>query len=145
MGDNFPIVDIKAYNTDRKESQFIQINKKFDKIGGDKKGTEETIKKAKFNFLFDLKSSIAKSATDAEHNGVRNAIRGDKNTVPEQYRPIFEKLSNKWRLTFKDEKTIVPTELRKKLKEILDFDHAGSTEMLAEAQIFLWRNIHKGI
>ena len=44
--DNYPIVDLKAYNTDRKEAQFLQINQIFDKITGDKKATEETIKKA---------------------------------------------------------------------------------------------------
>ena len=95
-GDNFPIVDLKAYNTVGKEEQFIQISQKIDKCTGDKKATEETIKKAEFIIMLDLKTLLAKSATDAELNWVRDAIRREEmKTAPEQYRPIFEKLSNK--------------------------------------------------
>ena len=50
-GDNFPIVDLKSYNTDGKEIQFIHINQVFEK-----KNTEATIKKAEFNFMLDLKT-----------------------------------------------------------------------------------------
>ena len=85
-GDNFPIVDLKTYNTEAKEAQFIQRNQVLDKITGDKKTTEETIKKAEFNFMLDLKTLIAKSATDGELNRVRDAMRrGEKNMAPEQY------------------------------------------------------------
>ena len=42
-GDNFPIVDLKAYNTEGKEAQFIQINQVIEKIPGNQKNTEETI------------------------------------------------------------------------------------------------------
>ena len=42
-GDNFPIVDLKAFNTEGKEAQFIQINQVIGKITGNKKLTEETI------------------------------------------------------------------------------------------------------
>ena len=41
---------------------------------GDKKATEE-IKKAVFDFMLDSKTLIAKSATDAEINRVRDAMR----------------------------------------------------------------------
>ena len=100
-GDNFPIVDLKAYNTEGREAQFIQINQVIDKMTGDKKATEDAIKKAEFNFMLDLKTLIAKSNTDAELNRVRDAMRrAEKNTAPESYRTVFEKLSNKWGLTF---------------------------------------------
>ena len=95
-GDNFPIVDLKAYNTEGKEAQFIQINQIIEKATGNQKNTEETIKKADFNFMLDLKTLIAKSSTDAELNRVRDAMRrGEKNTAPEHYRANFEKLNNK--------------------------------------------------
>ena len=42
-GDNFPIVDLKAFNTEGKEAQFIQINQVIGKIARNKKLTEETI------------------------------------------------------------------------------------------------------
>ena len=45
-GDNFPIVDLKAYNTEGKEAQFIQINQVLEKVTGNQKNTKETIKKA---------------------------------------------------------------------------------------------------
>ena len=104
-GDNFPIVDLKAFNTEGKgkEAQFIQI----------KKVTEETIKKAEFNFMLDLKTLIATSTTDAELNKVRSALRrNEKNTAPGACRTTVEKMSIKWVLTFKDDRIIVPNDLR---------------------------------
>ena len=87
--------------------------------------------------MLDLKTLIAKSNTDAELNRVRDAMRqADKNTAPESYRTVFEKLSNKWKLTFNEDRIIIPTELRKKLLDTLHFGHAGSTKMLAESKIF---------
>ena len=89
--------------------------------------------------MLDLKTLIAKSSTDAELNRVRDAMRrGDKNTAPDQYRTIFEKLNNKWGLTINDDRIVVPTELRKKLLDTLHFGHSGATKMRAEAKIFLW-------
>ena len=89
-GDNFPIVDLKAYNTEGKEGQFIQINQVIEKVIGNKKYTEETIKKAEFNFMLDLKTLIAKSSTDAELDRVRHAMRrGEKNTAPDTTEPIL--------------------------------------------------------
>ena len=145
-GDKFPIVDLKAFNTERKEAQFTQINQVMDKVTGNKKVTEETIKKAEFNFMLDLETLRAKSATDAELNRVRSAMRrNEKNTSPEAYRTTFEKLSNRWGLTFNDDRIIVPYELRKKLLEALHFGHAGSTKMAAEAKVFWWPNMQKDI
>ena len=143
-GDNFSIVDLKAFNTEGKEAQIIQINQVIDKITGNKKATEEAIKKAEFTL--DLKTLIAKSATDAERNRVRNAMRrNERNTAPKAYQLTFEKLSNKWGLTFNDDRMIVPNELRRKILEKLHFGHAGSTKMAAESKIFWWPNIQKEI
>ena len=58
--DNFPIVDLKTFNTEGKEVQFIQTNQIIEKVTGDKKITEDTIKKAAFNFMLNLKTLIAK-------------------------------------------------------------------------------------
>ena len=66
--------------------------------------------------MLDLKTLIAKSSMDAELNRVRDAMRrGEKNTAPDQYRTLFEKLNNKRGLIFNDDRKLVPTELRKKL------------------------------
>ena len=145
-GDNFPIVDLKAYNNEGKEAQFIQVNQVIEKVSGNQKNTEETIKKAEFKFMLDLKTLIEKSSTDAELNRVRDARRlGEKNTAPEHYRTNFEKLNNKWGLTFNDDRIVVPAELRKKLLDTLHFGHAGATKMTAEAKIFWWPNMQKEI
>ena len=53
----------------------MQINQVTDKFTGDKKANEETIKKAEFNSMLDLKTLIAKSATEAELNRVPDALR----------------------------------------------------------------------
>ena len=145
-GDNFPIVDLKAYNTEGKEAQFIQINQVIEKVTGNQKDTKETIKKAEFNFMLDLKTLIAKSSTDSELNRVRDAMRrGETNTAPEHYRTNFEKLNNKWGLTFNDDRIVVPAELRKKLLDTLHYGHAGATKMTAEAKIFWCPNMQKEI
>ena len=147
-GDNVPIVDLKAYNTEGKEAQLIQINQVIEKVTGNQKNTEETIKikKAEFNFMLDLKTLIAKSSTDAELNRVRDAMRrDDKDTAPEPYRTNFDKLNNKWGLTFNDDRIVVPTELRKKLLDTLHFGHAGANKLTAEAKIFWWPNMQKEI
>ena len=63
----------------------MQINQVIDKTTGDKKKIEETIKKAEFQLKLHLKTLIADSATDAELNRVRDAMRrGEKNTAAEQ-------------------------------------------------------------
>ena len=145
-GDNFPIVDLKSYNTDGKEIQLIQINQVIEKITGEKKSTEDTIKRAEFNFMLDLKTLIAKSSTDAELNRVRDAMRrGEKNTALDQYRNVFEKLNNRRGLTLNDHRIVIPTELRKKLLDTLHFGHAGATKITAGAKIFWWSNMLKEI
>ena len=100
----FPIVDLKTYNTEGKGAQFLEINQVIEKVEGDKKATDDAIKKAESNFMLDLKTVIAESAMDAELNWVRDAMRrGEKNTAPETYGAAFEKLSNKWGLTFNED------------------------------------------
>ena len=144
--DNFPIVDLKSYNTDGKEIQFIQINQVIEKATGEKKNTEDTIKKAEFNFMLDLKTLIGKSSTDAELNHVWDAMRrGEKNTASDQCRTAFQKLTNKWGLKFNDDRKVVPTDLRKKLLDTLHFGNAGATKMTAETKIFWWPNMQKEI
>ena len=58
-GDNLPIVDLSKFNTEGKEAHYIQINHIdhiVGKLSGNKKITEETIKKAEFEFMMDLKT-----------------------------------------------------------------------------------------
>ena len=87
--------------------------------------------------MLDLKSLIAKSATDAELNRIKLALtREDSTMAPEHYRQQFENFSTNWGLPFINDKIIVPTELRKKLLDTLHFGHAGTNEMTAEAIIF---------
>ena len=145
-GDNLPIVDLKNYNTEGKEAHYVQINQIIGVVTEGKKVTEETIKKAEMDFMLDLKSLIAKSATDAELNRVKLSLtREDRSMAPEHYRQQFGNISTRWGLTFINDKIIVPTELRKKLLNTLHFGHAGTTKMAAEAKIFWWPNITKDI
>ena len=145
-GDNLPIVDLKNYNTEGKEAHYVQINQIIGVVTEGKKVTEETIKKAEMDFMLDLKSLIAKSATDAELNRVKLALtREDRSMAPEHYRQQFENISTRWGLTFINDKIIVPTKLRKKLLNALHFGHARTTKMAAEAKILWWPNITKDI
>ena len=145
-GDNLPIVDLIKYHTDGKEAHYIQINHIVGKITENKKLTEENIKKAKFNFMLDLKTLISKTAIDPEMTRVRASMRREeKNTAPEGYRPIFDKLSIRWGSVFVDDHIAVPIDLRRKLIEILHFGHSGTTKMLSDAEIFWWPEMRKDI
>ena len=145
-GDNLPIVDLKNINTDGKEAHYVQINQIIGAITEIKKLAGETIKKAEMDFMMDLKSLIAKSATNAELNRIKMALnREDRSMAPKIYRPYFGNISSKWGLHFLNDRIVVPTELRKKLLDTLHFGHVGTTKMTAEAKIFWRLNINKDI
>ena len=145
-GDNLPIVDLSKYHTDGKEAHYIQINHIVGKITENKKLTEENIKKAEFNFMLDLKTLISKTAIDPEITRVRASMRREeKDTAPESYRPVFDKLSIRWGLVFVDDQIAVAIDLRRKLIEILHFCHSGTTKMLSDAKISWWPEMRKDI
>ena len=116
------------------------------KLSGNKKITEDTIKKAEFEFIMDLKTLIARAAIDPELTRVRISMRReDREATPEGYKPVFGKLSIRWGLVFMDDQIVVPVDLRRRLLDILHFGHAGLTKMTAEAKIFWWPNITRDI
>ena len=145
-GDNLPIVDLSKYNTDGKEAKYIQINHIVGKLTSNKKITEEHIKKAEFEFMMDLKTLIAKTAIDPELTRVRNSMRReDRETIPDGYRTVFDKLSIRWGLVFVDDQIVVPIHLRRKLPDIIHFSHSGITKMNAGAKIFWWPGMKQDI
>ena len=96
-GDNLPIVDLKNYNTEGKEAHYVQINQIIGAVTEGKKDTKETIKKAEMDFMLDLKSLGAKSATDVELNRIKLALsREDRSMAPEHYRQQFKNISTRW-------------------------------------------------
>ena len=116
------------------------------KLTGNKKITEDTIKKAAFEFMLDLKRLISKTAIDPELTRVRASMkREERDTTSEGYRPVFDKLSMRWGLVFMDDQIVVPVDLRRWLLDILHFGHAGMTKMTAEAKIFWWPDINRDI
>ena len=142
--DNLPTVDLSKYHTDGKEAHYIQINHIVGRITENKKLIEESIKKAEFNFMLDLKSLISKTAIDPEMTRVRASMRREKkDTAPEGYRPVFDKLSIRWGLVFVDDQIAVPIDLRRKFFEILHFGHSGTTKMLSDAKAVWWPEMRK--
>ena len=116
------------------------------KLTGNKKITEEHIKKAEFEFMMDSKTLIAKTAIDPELTRVRNSMRReDRETIPDGYRTVFDKLSIRWGLVFVDDQIVVPIDLRRKLLDIIHFGHSGITKMNAEAKIFWWPGMKQDI
>ena len=73
QGDNFPIVDLKAYNTKGKDAQFIQLNQVFEHVTGDKKSTEDTIQKVRVKFYAQLED------IDCKINGCRTQTSTRRN------------------------------------------------------------------
>ena len=116
------------------------------KLSGNKKITEDTIKKAEFEFIMDLKTLIPKTAIGPELTRVRSSMRReDRDTTPDGYRAVFDKLSIRWGLVIMDNQIVVPVDLRTRLLDILHFGHAGMTKMTAEAKIFWWPGFNRDI
>ena len=111
-----------------------------------KKMTEENIKKAEFIFMLDLKTLISKTAIDPEMTRVRTSMRREeRDSAPEGYRAVFDKLSVRWGLVFVDDQIAVPIDLRRRPFEFLHFGHSGITKMLSDAKIFWWPEMRKDI
>ena len=125
-GDNLPIVNLSKYNTEGKEAKYIQINHIVGNLTANKKITEDNIKKAEFEFMLDLMTLVSKTAIDPELTRVRTSMRQeDRETAPDGYKPVFEKLSIRWGLVFVDDQIVVPTDLRRRL---LDIFHSATPE-----------------
>ena len=59
--------------------------------------TEENINKADINVMLDLKTLISKTAIYPEMTRVRTSMRREeKDSAPEGYRAVFDKLSVRW-------------------------------------------------
>ena len=113
-GDNLPIVDLSKYNTEGKEAKYIQINHIVGKFTAKKKTTEDHIKKAEFEFMLDLKTLISKTAIDPELTRVRNSMRPeDRETIPNGYRTVFDKVSIRCGLIFVDDQIVIPIDFRR--------------------------------
>ena len=68
---------------------------------------------------------------------VRTSMRReDRETAPDGYKLVFEKLSIRWGFVFVDDQIVVPIDLRRRLLDILHFGHSGTTKMKTEAKIF---------
>ena len=133
-GDNLPIVDFSKYHTDGKEAHYIQINHIKEKLTENKKLTQDNIKKAEFIFMLDSKTLISKTGIDPEMTRVCASLRREeRDTAPEGYRPVFDKLSIRWGLVIVDDQIAVPNDLRRRLIEIQHFGHVGTTKMLSDA------------
>ena len=114
--DNLPIVDLSNFNTDGKKTHYILINLIVGKLSGNKKITEDTIKKAEIEYMLDLKTLISKTANDPELTRARASMRRvDRDIIPDGYRPVFDKLSKRWGLVFMDVQIVVPMDLRRRL------------------------------
>ena len=145
-GDNLPIVDLSKFNTDGKQAHYIQINHIAGKLSGNKKITEDTIKKAEIEFMLDLKTLISKTAIDPELTRMRASMRReDRDTTLDGYRPVLDKLSIRWGLVFRDDQIVVPVDLRRRPLDILHFGHAGMTKLTVEAKIFWWPDNNRDI
>ena len=108
--------------------------------------TEENKKKAEINFMLDLKTLISKTAIDPEMTRVRTSVRREeRDSAPEGYRAVFDKLSVRWGLVFVDDQIAVPIDLRRRPIEILHFGHSGITKMLSDAKIFWCPEVRKDI
>ena len=63
--------------------------------------------------MLDLKTLISRTAIDPEVTLVRSSMRRqDRETAPDGYKQVFEKLSIRWGLVFVDDQIVIPIDLR---------------------------------
>ena len=109
-GNNFPTVDQIVNNVTRNFKE-----------------TEQAIKIVDFGLMLDLRTKISKTSTNPELNRIRAAIRKEsKEHIPEAFRLAYEITFQRWGLMFKDNQTIVPTDLRKRLILTINFGDTGT-------------------
>ena len=85
--------------------------------------------------MLDLKTLISKTAIDPKMTRVRASIqREERDTAPEGYRPVFDKLSIRWGLVFVDDQIALPIDLRNRLIDIQHFRHSDTTKMLSNGK-----------
>ena len=121
-------MDWSNFNTEGEENHYFQNNYIVGKFSSHRKTSEETIKKAEFEIMLDLKSRIPRTAIDHELTIVRpSMIWEDRETTPDGFRPVYDKLSIRRRLVFMDNRIVVLVDLRKRLLDNLHFGHAGTT------------------
>ena len=88
-----------------------------------------------------LKTLISKTAIGPELTRVRTSMRReDRETIPDGYCTVFDKLSIRWGLVSVDDQIAVPIDIRRRLLDILHFGHTGITKMTSKAEIFRWPN-----
>ena len=107
-GKNLPLLDWNKFNTDGKESHCIQINHNKCQLSYNKIITEETKRKADFDFMLEVVSLIFRTASDPEFT------RENRETTIDRY-----KLSMRWRLVIMDDRIVVQVYLRRRLLDIL--------------------------
>ena len=138
-GDNLSIVNLSKNCTEGKIAKYIQVKHIVGNLTTNKKVTEDNIKKAEFEFMLDLKTIISKTAIDPELTLVRSSMRReDRETAPDGYKLVFEKLSSRWDLLFVDDQIVVPIDSRRRLLDILHFGHSGLMKMETEDKTFWW-------
>ena len=92
-----------------------------------KKLPECIIEKAEFNFMLDLKTHISKKVIDPEMTTVRASMRREeRDTAPEGYRSVFDRLLTRWGLVFVGDQIALPFDLRRRVMDILHFGHPGT-------------------
>ena len=85
--------------------------------------------------MMDLTTLTSKTANDPQLSRVRNSMRReDRETNPDSYRTVFDKLSIRRGLVFVDDQIVVPIDLRRQLLDILHFGHSNITKMTSEAK-----------
>ena len=96
-GDNLPIVDLTKNNIDGKEAKYIQINHIVGKLTSSRKITEVHTKKPEFEFMFDLKTQISKTAIKPQllstDSSEKEHAPGGQKIIRDGYRTVFDKLS----------------------------------------------------
>ena len=134
-----PILDLKHYEI-AKTIHYIEANDVIEKPKMKNAEAQENLQKGGFNFMVALKTLINKTSVDPKLRQLKISLRNNqKERASEELSPVSNELTEGFELLFAGGKIVIPEEFKKRVVEVLHFDHPGTTQMLTESNILLVR------
>ena len=96
--------------------------------------------------MLDLETIIKKTVADHDLIELNCCIEDNKlDQIPQNYRTVAKKLTNRWGIILVDDCIVIPKSLRYAALSTLHFGHPGINKMYNDAAIFWWPNMREDI
>ena len=136
---NSPIVVPKNYDIADKTIHYILVNRVTEKPILKNAEADESLKKADFNLMFDLKTLIHTTWVYLKLLHLKICVRKKlKERAPEKFSPVFNEITKRFGLKFAGDKSVIPEERKKEVVDALHLGQPSSKKRLPRSNIFWW-------